>query len=60
MFAVIFEVHPRPEKWDAYLAQAKILRPGNYPRRSLGRSGVQRAEYGVKRLGSGEASGIDG
>jgi len=27
VFAVIFEVHPRPDKWDAYLAQAKILRP---------------------------------
>ncbi|HEY4310838.1 MAG TPA: antibiotic biosynthesis monooxygenase [Pirellulales bacterium] len=27
MFAVIFEVHPRPEQWDAYLGYAKVLRP---------------------------------
>jgi len=27
MFSVIFEVHPRPEQWDAYLGNAKILRP---------------------------------
>ena len=27
MFSVIFEVHPRPEQWDAYL--------GNAPCRSL-------------------------
>lgn len=27
MFSVIFEVQPRPEKWDAYLDQAKLLRP---------------------------------
>ncbi len=27
MFSVIFEVHPRPEKWDAYLGYAKALRP---------------------------------
>lgn len=27
MFAVIFEVHPRPEQWDAYLGNAKMLRP---------------------------------
>jgi heme-degrading monooxygenase HmoA len=27
VFAVVFEVHPRSDKWDAYLAQAKILRP---------------------------------
>lgn len=27
MFSVIFEVHPRPEKWDAYLDNAKMLRP---------------------------------
>jgi heme-degrading monooxygenase HmoA len=27
MFAVIFEVQPRPEQWDAYLAYAKLLRP---------------------------------
>lgn len=27
MFAVIFEVHPRPEKWDAYLGYAGALKP---------------------------------
>ena len=27
MFSVIFEVHPRSEKWDAYLSYAKALRP---------------------------------
>lgn len=27
MFAVIFEVHPRPEQWSAYLGQARMLRP---------------------------------
>src|SRR5690348_12833148 len=27
MFFVIFEVHPRPEQWDAYLGLAKMLRP---------------------------------
>ncbi|MGE0418304.1 MAG: antibiotic biosynthesis monooxygenase [Acetobacteraceae bacterium] len=27
MFAVIFEVTPRPEQWDAYLAHAAALRP---------------------------------
>jgi heme-degrading monooxygenase HmoA len=27
MFAVIFEVNPKPEQWDAYLAYAKSLRP---------------------------------
>jgi heme-degrading monooxygenase HmoA len=27
MFSVIFEVRPRPEKWDAYLGYAKALRP---------------------------------
>jgi heme-degrading monooxygenase HmoA len=27
MFAVIFEVHPKPEQWDAYLGYAKMLRP---------------------------------
>jgi heme-degrading monooxygenase HmoA len=27
MFAVIFEVHPKPEQWDAYLGNAKLLRP---------------------------------
>ncbi len=27
MFAVIFEVNPRPEAWDAYLSHAATLRP---------------------------------
>lgn len=27
MFSVIFEVHPRPERWDDYLGHAKMLRP---------------------------------
>ncbi|MBO0736255.1 MAG: antibiotic biosynthesis monooxygenase [Alphaproteobacteria bacterium] len=27
MFAVIFEVNPKPEQWDAYLEYAKVLRP---------------------------------
>ena len=27
MFSVIFEVHPRPERWDVYLGSAKMLRP---------------------------------
>ena len=27
MFSVIFEVHPGPEQWDAYLGYAKMLRP---------------------------------
>jgi len=27
MFAVIFEVNPKPEQWDAYLGYAKSLRP---------------------------------
>lgn len=27
MFAVIFEVQPKPEQWDAYLGQAALLRP---------------------------------
>ena len=27
MFSVIFEVHPRPDQWDAYLGYAKMLRP---------------------------------
>jgi heme-degrading monooxygenase HmoA len=27
MFSVIFEVHPKPERWDAYLGNAKMLRP---------------------------------
>jgi heme-degrading monooxygenase HmoA len=27
MFSVLFEVHPRPDHWDAYLGHAKMLRP---------------------------------
>src|ERR1700682_344100 len=27
MFSVIFEVHPKPDQWDAYLDNAKLLRP---------------------------------
>ena len=27
MFSVIFEVHPKPEKWDVYLENAQLLRP---------------------------------
>ena len=27
MFSVIFEVQPRPDKWDTYLDNAKLLRP---------------------------------
>jgi heme-degrading monooxygenase HmoA len=27
MFSVIFEVHPKPAQWDAYLDNAKMLRP---------------------------------
>jgi len=27
VFSVIFEVHPKPEQWDAYLGNAKMLRP---------------------------------
>src|ERR1700756_4983572 len=27
MFSVIFEVHPKPEQRDAYLGNAKMLRP---------------------------------
>jgi heme-degrading monooxygenase HmoA len=27
MFSVIFEVHPKSDKWDAYLGYAKMLRP---------------------------------
>ena len=27
MFSVIFEVHPKPDQWDAYLDNAKMLRP---------------------------------
>jgi heme-degrading monooxygenase HmoA len=27
MFSVLFEVHPHPDQWDAYLGYAKLLRP---------------------------------
>ena len=27
MFAVIFEVQPKPERWDEYLELAKLLKP---------------------------------
>jgi heme-degrading monooxygenase HmoA len=27
MFAVIFEVHPKPEQWDGYLGLGKMLKP---------------------------------
>ncbi len=27
MFSVIFEVHPKQDQWDAYLGEAKMLRP---------------------------------
>ncbi len=27
MFSVIFEVHPRPEQWNAYFGAARMLRP---------------------------------
>jgi len=27
VFAVLFEVHPHTEQWDAYLGYAKMLRP---------------------------------
>ena len=27
MFSVVFEVHPKPEQWDAYLGYAKMLKP---------------------------------
>jgi heme-degrading monooxygenase HmoA len=27
MFSVVFEVHPKSEQWDAYLGNAKMLRP---------------------------------
>lgn len=48
MFAVIFEVDPRPEAWDEYLGHAALLRPellaidgfiSNERYASLGRSG---------------------
>ena len=27
MFSVIFEVHPKPDQWDAYLDYARMLKP---------------------------------
>jgi hypothetical protein len=27
MFSVIFEAHPRPDQWDAYLGHARMFRP---------------------------------
>jgi hypothetical protein len=27
MFSVLFEVHPKPDQWEAYLGYAKALRP---------------------------------
>jgi heme-degrading monooxygenase HmoA len=27
VFSVIFEVHPKPDRWDAFLDNAKMLRP---------------------------------
>ena len=27
MFSVLFDVHPRPDRWDAYLGYARMLRP---------------------------------
>src|SRR5258707_12139593 len=27
MFSVIFEAHPKPEQWDAYLGLGKMLKP---------------------------------
>jgi heme-degrading monooxygenase HmoA len=27
VFSVLFEVHPRPDQWDAYLGYARLLRP---------------------------------
>jgi len=27
VFSVIFEVHPKPDQWDAYLGNARMLRP---------------------------------
>ena len=27
MFAVIFEVNPKPEQWESYLGYARLLRP---------------------------------
>jgi heme-degrading monooxygenase HmoA len=27
VFSVLFEVYPKPDKWDAYLGQARVLKP---------------------------------
>src|SRR6185295_9269124 len=27
MFSVLFEVHPRPDRWDTYLGYARMLKP---------------------------------
>src|ERR1700751_2733465 len=27
MFCVLFEVHPKPDQWEAYLGHARMLRP---------------------------------
>jgi heme-degrading monooxygenase HmoA len=27
MFSVLFEVHPRPDRWDAYMGYARMLKP---------------------------------
>jgi len=45
MFAVIFEVNPKPEQWDAYLGYAKLLledKPEGHPDRAacLGNLGI--------------------
>ena len=48
MFSVLFEVHPKPDQWDAYLGYGKVLKPeleriegfiDNVRYRSLGREG---------------------
>jgi heme-degrading monooxygenase HmoA len=48
MFSVLFEVHPKPDQWDAYLGYGKALKPeleriegfvDNVRYRSLGREG---------------------
>ena len=26
MFSVLFEVHPKPDQWDAYLGYGKVLK----------------------------------
>ncbi len=27
MFSVLFQLHPKPDQWDAYLGYAKLLKP---------------------------------